>query len=229
MATDKDILNNIPDAKPVRVFLPLKDMPERYRLQGVYHKSSPPLFSLYFKPGALPVDAIDSKDTCIINIDIGGSTVSLEAKIKEFGDSQHLVMTVVKTMSHEQMRDFFRVDAVTSVIGKSFGPQIFGEKNDDWTLIGETIDISGSGILASFPKKPPSIRQIRLKITLPTDEPEVISVLAHPVRTLKVSDKQYDVAFHFDDITSEDRDKIIGCCLVIQRKLLRLKVKVKDL
>ena len=94
---------------------------------------------------------------------------------------------------------------------------------------GETIDISGSGILASFSEKPPEDKHIRLEITLPTDVPEVVTTLARPIRVIQTADDRYDVAFHFDEITTEDRDKIIGCCLEIQRRLLRLKVKVRDL
>lgn len=226
----QDIISTIPDAKPVRVFLPIKNAKERYRLQGVYQKTTPPRFNLLFKPGSLPIDSIDSKDVCIINIDIGGPTLSLEANISTVASNQLLEMIVVRSISHEQMREFFRVDAVTNVIGRSFRSQVKRKKNaSDWSLSGETIDISGSGILASFSEKPPEDEQILLEITLPTDEPEAITVLAHPVRVVKTSDDHFDIAYHFDEISTEDRDKIIGCCLEIQRKLLRLKVKVKDL
>jgi hypothetical protein len=95
-------------------------------------------------------------------------------------------------------------------------------------MAGTTIDISGSGILASFSSPPPMDSQTRLEITLPTSPPEIISVLAHPVRKQQINENQYDVAYHFEDITIEDRDKIIGCCLRIQRRLLRLKVRVRD-
>lgn len=229
MATDKNILETIPDSKPVRVFLPLKNITERYRLQGVYQKSVPPVFSLFFQTGALPLDDIDSKQPCIINIDMGGPSISLEANITEITNAQHLVMTALKSMSHDQLREFFRVDAVTSVIGRSFRSKAKGKDGEEWVLQGETIDISGSGILANFADKPPSDALIQLEISLPTDTPEVVSTLARPTRVVETADNRYDVAFHFDEITTEDRDKIIGCCLEIQRRLLRLKVKVKDL
>lgn len=229
MASDIDLLEKIPDSKPVRVFLPLKNITERYRLQGVYQKSVSPVFSLFFQPGALPVNDIDVSQACIINIDMGGPSISLEATITEVTNPQHLVMSAIKSMNHDQLREFFRVDAVTSVIGRSFRPKARGKDDEDWSLQGETIDISGSGILASFAEKPPRENLIRLEISLPTDMPEVITTLARPIRTVKTADDRYDVAFHFDDISTEDRDKIIGCCLEIQRRLLRLKVKVKDL
>jgi c-di-GMP-binding flagellar brake protein YcgR len=90
------------------------------------------------------------------------------------------------------------------------------------------VDISGSGILAIFDKKPADDRQVRLEITIPSIDPGIIKVLAHQVRVQQLHDGRYEVAYHFDDITTEDRDAIIGCCLVIQRKMLRLKINVKE-
>ena len=229
MTADNSILKDIPDAKPVRVFLPLKNSTARYRIQGIYQKSSPPVFSLLFKAGTLPVEDINTQETCIVNIDMGGPSRSLEAHITSITNGQHLVLTALNSMSHEQMREFFRVDAVTSVIGRSFPSQAKANDLQDWALQGETIDISGSGILASFPEKPPEDEFIRLEITLPTVEPETVSVLARPIRSVQTGDNRWDVAYQFDEITTEDRDKIIGCCLEIQRNLLRLKVNVKDL
>ena len=229
MTTDDTLLKKISDGKPVRVFLPLKGIDERYRVQGIYQKSNPPVFSLLFKPGALPTESIDTKQTCIVNIDMGGPSVSLEAKISEIVSDRHLVMRAVKSMSHEQMREFFRVDAVTSVIGRAFPSRAQKDGDQGWAMKGETIDISGNGILATFPEKPPAHQQIRLEIVLPSLEPEVVTAMASPVRIARTADNRYDVAYRFDEINTEDRDKIIGYCLEIQRKLLRLKVKVKDL
>ncbi|THB76841.1 MAG: hypothetical protein D6B25_08730 [Desulfobulbaceae bacterium] len=228
MAADSTVLNSIPDEKPVRIFLPIKDNKERYRLQCVYQVSEPPRFNLLFQPGSLPVEMIDLDEPCIIIIDMGGPTISIEAKISEVVNKQTLAMILLKSIPHEQMREFFRVDATAHVISRSFQPEVFGDQGDPWSTQGRTIDISGSGILASFPAQPPMDEQVRLEITLPTSPPETIKVLSHPVRMLQVSENQWDVAYHFDDITDEDRDKIIGCCLVIQRRLLRLKVKVRD-
>jgi hypothetical protein len=228
MTPGKDIIENIPDEKPVRIFIPLQNSLERYRIQGVYQRSTPPRFNLLFKAGALPIEAIDQQKPCIVNVDLGGPSLSVEAMISEIVDPQQLKMIVQKSISHEQMREFFRVDASASVISSSFRPEFFGEQDTPWSMKGTTIDISGSGILASFATPPPMDSQIRLEITLPTPVPETISLIAHPVRKQKISDNQYDVAYHFDDISTEDRDKIIGCCLLMQRRLLRLKVKVKD-
>lgn len=228
MTADTETLKSIPDGKPVRIFLPILDGPERIRIQGLYQKTEPPHFSLIFKPGALPVEDIDTKQPCIISIDMGGPTTSLEAVIHKISNSQTLSMTLQRSMSHEQMREFFRVDAVTQVISKSFQTELVNKNMEPWSLAGKTIDISGSGILAHFTDQPPSDKRSMLEITVPYPEPEVITVLARRIRTKKMKEGGFEVAYHFDDISTEDRDKIIGCCLIVQRKMLRLKVQVKD-
>lgn len=227
MSLDTDALKNIANGRPVRVFLPLQNSPDRVRAQGIYQKTLPPRFVLIFKPGMIPVDDIDLQQPCIVAIDLGGPTVSLEAMVQQVDDPQTLQMVVQKSISHEQMREFFRVDAVTQVISRSFHTQFTGNEKEPWSIAGETIDISGSGILAVFTALPPADKQVNLEITIPTDEPEVIKAVAHPVRTHRLKNDRYEVAYHFDDISVEDRDKIIGCCLVIQRRLLRLKQQVQ--
>lgn len=228
MTTNSDILQDIPDNKPVRIYLPLIDNKERYRLQGVYQKSEPPTFNLLFQPGTLPVDLVNRDESCIINVDMGGASISMEALISSVISNQVLEMKIQKSFSPDQMREFFRVDATTRVISKSFRPEFLGKKGEPSLMQGKTIDISGSGILACFPEKPPMDEHVKLELTLPTEPPEIIKILAHPVRASQTHENQWDVAYHFDDISVEDRDKIIGCCLVIQRRLLRLKVQVRD-
>ncbi|MDR3089298.1 MAG: PilZ domain-containing protein [Desulfobulbaceae bacterium] len=230
MTSPTDILHSIPENRSARVFLPLIDRKERFRLNGVYHREDPPRFTLTFKSGMLPpFDRIDMATTAIITIDMGGPALSLEAKALEMVDERALLMVAVKSFSHEQMREFFRVDAVTGVISSSFGSEALSEDSPSrWRMSGRTIDISGSGVLATFGQKPPDEPQARLEISLPTSNREKITVLAHPVRIVEAQPGLYEVAYHFDEINQEDRDKIIGCCLVIQRQMLRLQAQTRN-
>jgi hypothetical protein len=228
MSLNTDILKNIPNGKPVRIFIPLLDRPDSVRAQGLYQETAPPKFSLIFKPATLPVDEIDIGKPCIMSVDMGGPTISVEAMIVKVANRQTLQMVLRKSISHEQMREFFRVDAVTNVISKSFHTELFSDTNQPWSIEGQTVDISGSGILAIFDEKPQVDHQVRLEITIPSIEADTIKVLAHQVRVQELHDGRFEVAYHFDDITIEDRDTIIGCCLVLQRKMLRLKIDVKD-
>ena len=228
MNADRQTLNNLPDGKPVRIFIPVLNGTEKAKAQCIYKESKPPKFDLIFKPGVLDVDEIDIKMPCTISIDAGGPTITMEAMITRISNPQTLQMIAMKSISHEQMREFFRVDAVTEVISKSFSTNRKDKPEDSWALPGESVDISGSGILAIFETLPPADEQIRLDITIPLPEPYLIKVLAHQVRCIELNDGKHEIAYHFDDISTEDRDAIIRCCLVLQRRMLRLKVQVKN-
>jgi len=228
MTSDIQLLDSIPDTKPVRAFIPISGKTERYRASCVLEKTGSGTFDLVFQPGILPAESVDLSKTCLITVDMGGPNISLEARIKRIAGKQTLQMMLEKSISHEQMREFFRVDATTSVISRSFQPEFYDQKGEPWSVKGRTIDIGGSGILAVFPEPPPNDKQVKLDITLPTTEGGVVSVLAHPVRITSLGENHHEVAYHFDDITIEDRDRIIGCCLLIQRQMLRLKVQVKN-
>ncbi len=224
---ESNILKDIPDGKPVRIFLPLTSGNERYRVHCLYQKTTPPKFNLLFKPGILPEEFLDTSRMSIISVDMGGPNISLEANIIDVVNSQQLEMAAIKLINHEQMREFFRVDTTTKVISESFHPTVIGKPKEKWSFSGETIDISGSGLLATFSEPPPMDKRVTLTLTLPSEEKEQLTVLARPIRFEEVGSNQYDVAYHFEDISTEDRDKIIGCCLNIQRRLLRMKVQVK--
>ncbi len=223
MGADTSILDQIPDQKPVRIFLPIKHSRKRYRTQAVYKQGSSPSFDLYFRPGMLPLDILDQQQPCLINVDFGGPNLSMEAMIASAAH-QVLSMTAQKLVSHEQMREFFRVDATTEVISRAFQPEFFSENGRPWSLKGTTIDISGSGLLAFFSEQPPADPHVRLEISLPTKTPDIVKALARPVRSQQLDKDQWEEAYHFEDIAIEDRDKIIGWCLEIQRRLLRLRL-----
>lgn len=217
-------LLKIPDLKPVRIYLPIKNSNQRYRTQAIYKSVAPPRFEIRFKAGTLPLDNLDIEKNCLVNVDFGGPNISLEASIAKVSP-QTLGMNAEQLVSYDQMREFFRVDTVTEVISKSFQPEFFNSQGQSWAIRGRTIDISGNGILASFSEKPPSAELVRLEISLPAQDSQIIKILAKPVRTQKIEDDQWETAYHFQDISSEDRDRIIGYCLEIQRRFLRLKVE----
>lgn len=226
-STEAPVLSTIPDRKPVRVYLPLKDKSQRYRSQAVYISISPPLFELHFKPGAMPLADLDSNKNCLVNVDFGGPTLSLTAAIVS-ASGHTLSAKAEQVINHEQMREFFRVDAVTDVISKSFQPEFFSSSGKSWSIRGRTIDISGNGLLASFKMQPPVDELVRLELTLPDARAEIITIIAKTVRVQQIDQDHWDEAFHFQDISDEDRDRIVGCCLEIQRRHLRLRAVLDD-
>ena len=229
MTSEMITLQKIPEGKPVRVFLPVIDSKERYRANCVFHYKKDLKFNLHFKPGVLPAEAIAVGKSAIINVDFGGPNLSLEANVVSIVSSQQLEMEAESTVTHEQMREFFRVDATTRIISSAFKSSVMSDKDqEDWEIPGETIDISGSGVLAVFPEKLPTNKQLNLHITIPDEKGTPVNILAHQVRTCKLADGRWEVAFHFDDIEIEERDRIVGYCFTIQRQLLRLKVQIKS-
>ncbi len=227
MTDTNTFLSKISDEKPVRLFLPLVGSDDRKLILCVFKYLQDNRFQLLFKTGSLPVDQIDKEMSCLINLDVGGQSVSIEAKILKIIDNQTIEMVSVKTINHEQMREYFRVDCTVPILLRSVVPEEFGSSEDNWKISGTTVDLSGSGLRASFTEAPPENTQVRLEIALPTPETTIVKTLASPVRISQLTEKLWDAAYHFDEIDDEDQDAIIGCCLVAQRRLLRLKVQVK--
>ena len=230
MTVELETLQKIPENKPVRVFLPISGSKERYRANCVYNYRTNLNFFLNFKAGVLPTESIDEKKSAIIIVDLGGSNISLEAAIVNVSSEQQIEFRIQSTVDHEQLREFFRVDATTKVFSTSLKPAVFGggDKTKSWEIPGKTIDISGSGILAIFPEKLPGNNSLKLKIMIPDGIDTPVSVLAQQVRNQEIAKDKWEVAFHFNDIKSEDRDRLMGYCFTLQRELLRLKVRVKS-
>ncbi len=228
MTDTNTFFSKISDKKPVRIFLPLKNSLENLRINCILHKKEKPYFNLIFLKGVLPLKQLDQKAAIIITLDIAGQLVSLEANILEIVNDQTLRMIARKSINHEQMREYFRVDCTLPIQLKSTIPEEFEDPDEKWKITGTTVDLSGSGLRASFTSPPPENTQVRMDLALPTAVPSIVNLVASPVRISQLTEKLWDAAYHFDDVTDEDRDIIIGCCLVAQRRLLRLKVQIKD-
>ena len=222
------VFKKISSGKAMKIALPLKDSPEKRRIACVYEEDSPPAFKLLFTSGSLPIDNLDRNRKAAVLIDIAGQNVTLSADIESVIDDQTLLLRARDVITHEQMRDYFRVDVSAPLIAR---PVLPGTTlaDDQEVLNGETVDVSGGGILAVFPHLIPADRPVRVELILPSsDEPRLVEAIAHVVRTQKLKDNQYKIALRFDQISPEDRDRIMACCFEIQRKHLRLKVQVKQ-
>jgi len=226
MTSGSDILETLVDNRPVRVFLPLRASKEMLRAHCIYRQTIPPGFNLLFQAGILPVASLDLKGTAILCVDESRPNLPLEARIRAVSNERVLEMVPIDASDQSQMREYFRVDASIAVIVRPLQPVGAAAAEAPWSLAGKTIDISGNGILAVFPEKPPLDQSIRLEITLPAGIPGTVSVPACSVRSRDIGDGNYEVAYHFEDMPDQNRDRIIGCCLVLQRKLLRLPLQL---
>ncbi|MGL1931600.1 MAG: PilZ domain-containing protein [Desulfotalea sp.] len=221
-------LENIEDGDVVRAFLPIKESKEKFRSNCTFQFIKANSFHLNFADEVLPADELLLKKAAIITFNIAGTSTSLEAVITEVVSDNCILMEMVTVFSHEQLREFFRVDAITEVITKGFPSTLSNKKKEGWIIQGKTLDISGNGILAIFPDRIPKNEIIILKIVLPNENQETISLTATEVRSQRLDDNKWEIALRFENVQTEDRDKIIGCCLNIQRKMLQLKVRVRS-
>ena len=228
MQTLDEIFTQIPEGKAVRIALPVIGGMEKKRVHCVYQKENPPEFSLLFNPGVLPTDEIDMNRKAAVLLDISGRSISLATDIKQIVNRQTLKLVALEVINHEQLRDYFRVDVSTPLVARPALPENSLDTEEEWSLSGETIDVSGSGLLALFPTPLDQDKPVRVDLVLPTGDAQPLQTIAHVVRSRKITDDQYQVALHFDHIRSEDRDRIMACCFEIQRKHLRLKVQVKN-
>ena len=223
----EDFFSQVEDQKAVRVTLPLSDSVPKERIHCIYGAATPPTFFLLFQEGALPV-TLDDTTTCVVTVDLGGQAISVTAKIVAIKDEQTLQLEAIKVNSHEQARNYFRVDANTPIMATPVNPLQKEADNDAWHLEGETIDLSGSGALCAFSKPLGKGKKVRINLTLPTGLMDRVQSIGHVARCEKIEEAMYLVGLHFDVLSSDDRDKIMGSCFELQRKHLRMKVQVKN-
>lgn len=220
-------LEKIEDGKPVRVALPLLESAEKARMPCVYIKRVPPKFDLLFPASDLPVNTLDLHRKCEVLFDIGGQNVSISADITKVGDISTLHLVGQDIINHQQMRDYFRVDVSTPIVATSLVPEELTEGDEASSLSGETIDVSGGGLLCNFSTPIKEGTRLRIDLVLPTADARVVKAIGHVVRCRQIDDSTYQVGLNFDTIEPEAHDNIMACCFEIQRKHLRLKVHVK--
>lgn len=223
---------NLKEGKAVRAAVPFVGVGEKERLNCFYGKAEPPAFTLSFPTGTLSIDQVDTSRTCMVVMDFAEQTVSISADISKIIDEQTLEVIAQESVVHGQSRNYFRVDANAKVTAAPITPEeTTGETTEEgasWNLSGDTIDLSGSGLLCSFNEPIEKGKKVRIELTLPIRDMAVIGILGHVVRCRKIEENLYHVALHFDSIDSESQDKIMACCFELQRRNLRMRVQVRN-
>lgn len=212
----------------MRAGIPLLGSTEKERFNCVYGKADPPCFTLTFPDGSLPVDRIDPGRPWMVVVDFPDQTLAVSARFVRVVDPLTLELAVQETVSHAQSRGFFRVDASTKVLASSTVPEEWAEVGEHWKLLGDTIDLSGSGLLCSFSEPLENGKQVNIELSLPTQPMGIIKALGHVVRCRKVEEHLFHVALQFDWIDSESQDKIMACCFELQRRHLRMRVRLEN-
>lgn len=196
---------------------------EEVFLDCVYKEDIAPHFFLAFPPKIIP-DNLDVSRSVPIALKGAQPPLTINANIEEIHGDRTLFLKATEALDPTTLREFFRVDFNTKII-TSYEPTNLDGNSKGWEVTGETIDVSGTGILAIFNKELTNKQDILLDIFLDYYN-DYIRCEAHIVKMTRLRKEKYRVAFHIDKITPKDRDKIITCCLHEQRKLLRERVQI---
>ncbi len=223
MSEIKKIIEQIDDNIRVTIDVPMTNG-DTQRIDGILKKTSlPPSFEILYPPGILKTESLEYKSKCILSAKHEEKIVNLEIHI-DGADNNALTCTAFSSIKPEKLREYFRVMIKTS-IRASYKPGPKEIKISPWILTGDTIDLSGGGVLAIFQGKPGSNNHIQLEIDIPGQKTS-IRCKAQVIRTYRMRQKRYQVAFSFEDIEHKAKDIIISCCLQEQRRQLREKVRV---
>lgn len=208
-------------------YIPVQDQDEPMRLDCVAIMNSDGLLEAQFLPGQLPLSRIPLRKKWVLSFETGQNTFSLFAFVEEKKSDYKIALRVQEEIDYSQNREYFRVMTDTPV-----EVAVVGKKTDEPQPLqvggGETIDISGSGILVCFfePFLLEENTVIKLAINIPIPETRQIQCTGRVIRTDTSLACPFKVAIHYEHIEEEDRDAVIAFCLAEQRKQLRLKVRV---
>jgi c-di-GMP-binding flagellar brake protein YcgR len=217
-----DILNRINETAPVVVDLAsVKE--ETIRCKAVLIKKDLPLLELVFLPNSWDIDDLKIGGNCNMVIEHKGETVNIIARLDRVAGPRRLHFTAREPIAPESLRDYFRV-STNLPIEASYIAGPLEVNAQTWKMYGTTIDLSGSGVLALFPGKPPSNKRIQLIITVPDGAAPIVS-LANVIKSYRLRQNKYQVAFHFETFNSDSQDKIIACCFELQRRNLRMRAQ----
>ena len=215
-----DIYAYLNEPKVLQASVPLINS-RKLQLRGVARVTTPPKIEVTLQSGQVVVDQIDFSEKCLLHIDAIGATITLITTIESIDNNNLLKLINLESVSHEQKREFFRIDAQMDVDARKLPPPV-----EDGTFSGVSINISGNGILVSLPEPLKVDRKVKLRINLPDPVTEDIECIGRVVRSDKREQDRYRVAFCFTTINEEDQDKIVSFCLAQQRKHIRLGVQV---
>ena len=194
---------------------------EPIHLDCIYKESESPHFFLVFPPHTLP-DNIEEL-TCKISISSEDEPVIITASIVAQVNDRTIELKGEESIDPTSLREYFRVFYKT-VVNASHEPTSENPKAKSWSMQGNTVDLSGTGLLAIFPEEPQNTTNIFLDFSLP-DINKSIQCVAHVVRTRRIRKGRYQVALHFDHIARKNRDSIITACLHEQRRQLRARME----
>lgn len=195
---------------------------QEVHLDCIYKESVAPNFFIVFPPGAIP-DTIDTKKACSVSLHSDtGEPVALTAKVYEATSDRSIEFTATTSVDPTSLREYFRVELRTAITISYESTEANAARN--WRMSGQTLDISATGALGVFPDGAKNSQNIFIEIHLTYPQKKILCI-GHVVRTNRLRGGRWQIAVHFDTISSKDRDAIITNCLWEQRRQLRERIR----
>lgn len=228
MSTPIDnIISALQDSSPARIKLTLEEGHQQH-FDCIYKEDNENSshFFLVFSDGNLP-HPIDFDEEHPLSIIQEEKTVSLNVSIIERSDEETLHVVAKSTLDPASLRKYFRVNTTTEITA-SYKTSSQAASQSSWSIDGQTIDLSASGVLCFFSDEPKHNEHIILEIYLPHKN-LTINAVSHVVHKKRLRNRRWLVAFHFDTVSAKHRDSIITYLLSEQRKQLRENIRTQDL
>jgi hypothetical protein len=214
------LVKSIPDGQAATITL--TDLEgNRTHLKGIFKESHAPSFFFLCPPGHLP-DSLDISRSCPFSCrDKNAADIALVVDIIERTNNRVLELEAKKTLRSEELRQFFRVTLRAKIIVRFF-PATPDDNQQEWSVTGETVDISQSGVLTILPEECRNLSDLDLEIQLINPSTKVFCT-GHVIHTKRLKKDRWLISFHFDNISQNDRDAIAKNCFAEQRRQLRDK------
>ncbi|PIE58419.1 MAG: hypothetical protein CSA33_03080 [Desulfobulbus propionicus] len=197
---------------------------EKVRLNCAFRSGESPTFDLLFPPHALKTHTLDLGVNCQVVVKHRGNEVNIIAELDQALNERCLRFIGREPIKPEALRDYFRVGINTNIeIGYMPDPKEVKAKN--WQMMGTTIDLSASGVLALFAERPLSNNRLYIWIT-ELESGNIIHCTGNVVRTYRMRKNKYQVAMHFENVSQKIRDTLIAFCLQEQRRQLRDNLQI---
>ncbi len=197
---------------------------EPLQLNCVFKEDVAPCFGVVVPPGRL-VESIDQTKPCLMTVLLDEERPFVfTASIRKITSDRSLSLIASDEIDPTSLREYFRV-SIALPIKVSAVIDAKPQADDNWSLVGETLDLSGSGSLVVFPGECRARTKVQIELDLGHPQQRV-ACQGHVVRIKRLRGGRWQTALHFDTISPRVRDAIITACFHEQRRRLRGCVKI---
>jgi hypothetical protein len=216
-----DAFEHIEGEKAVKIDVPQKGK-SSLPLECIVRPVELPHLTARFQPDELPAD-IDLDEECLIIFNIGGPSISINARIERVVSGRLLVLEAIEAYQHPQKREHFRIDVDVPV---KYWYLTGDEEPKPLPALRKTVNLSGGGVMIGVSTPVSTGQKLGLELILPGPPRETIRCVGRVVRIIQRGENDLDVGLHFVEIDPDDQESIIAFGFAEQRKQLRDKVRV---